>query len=235
MRDVIEWVLDTETTGTSVSSGDRILEIGAVELKNKKPTGRFFHEYIDPEMEVPEEAVEIHGITRDEAISLGQGQKFKDIAQRLFNLLEGTRLVIHNAPFDMGFLEMEFSKVGIPNFSDSVKVLDTLTLARNRFPNNRNTLDALCKRFNIDNSSRDHHGALLDAELLSSVYISLSATQQSLKINNRVPSQNTETISFTPAEDPSVLLELSESQSQDHEKYISEVSKEAGLDISWDI
>jgi len=166
-------VFDLETTGFNPGS-DKIVEIGAIELINKKPTGRVFHEYVDPGFEVPEEAAAVHGLMRDDIIELGNGQTFKDVAKRFQDFIAGSILVAHNASFDIGFVDQEFSELGMKKPSSYCSVVDTLKIARAKFPNNRNTLDSLCKRFGIDNSSRTSHGALLDSELLVDVYLGLT-------------------------------------------------------------
>ena len=165
-----EICFDTETTGLNPNSGDRIVEIGAVELINHLPTGKIFHEYINPERDVPEEVVKVHGLTSE---FLADKPKFADIAQKWIDFIgDDGILVAHNADFDMKFTNFELKKAGY-NTYDNDRVVDTLAIARNEFPGARNSLDALCKRFNIDNSARTFHGALLDAQLLAEVYLQL--------------------------------------------------------------
>lgn len=165
-----EICFDTETTGLSPESGDRLIEIGAVELINHLPTGREFHEYINPERDVPEEAVRIHGIKTE---FLSDKPKFNEIAQKWIDFIgEDGIFVAHNAEFDMKFINFELKKCGYQTY-DWDRVVDTLAIARNEFPGARNNLDALCRRFNIDNSARTVHGALLDAQLLAEVYLQL--------------------------------------------------------------
>lgn len=165
-----EIVFDTETTGFKPEEGDRLIEIGAVELINHIPTGRTYHQYINPEREVPEEAVKVHGLTYD---FLKNYPKVQEIAKDFIDFVgEDGILVAHNASFDINFINYEFKHKGFQTYSWD-RVVDTLEIARNKFPGNRNSLDALCKRFNIDNSARTKHGALLDAELLAEVYLEL--------------------------------------------------------------
>ncbi|MFT3974858.1 MAG: DNA polymerase III subunit epsilon [Amaricoccus sp.] len=171
MREV---VLDTETTGLDPFSGDRIVELGAVELLNHMPTGRTFHAYLNPQREVPAEAVAVHGLT---AQFLADKPLFGAVAADFMAFLGEARLVIHNAAFDMKFLNAEFGWAGQPTLP-AARALDTLDLARRRFPGANNTLDALCRRFGIDNSSREKHGALLDSELLAEVYLELMGGRQ---------------------------------------------------------
>lgn len=180
---VRELSLDTETTGYSYDNGDRIVEIGIVELIDRKPTGRTFQKYVDPGFELSDEVVKIHGLTREQLIVNGGGQTFKDIADELIEFINGDTLIIHNAAFDMDFLDKELAAINRPKLSDQCSVFDTLRFAGLKFPGSRNSLDALCRRYGIDNSSRDLHGALLDAKLLSEVYLSLTRQQNDLNLD----------------------------------------------------
>ncbi len=164
-----EIVLDTETTGLSVRDGHRIVEIGCIELDNLVPTKNIFHVYLNPERKVSEKAFEVHGYT-DEFLSTKQ--KFLEIAKDFLSFIEGKKIIIHNAEFDIGHLNNELSLVGLEKISNS-NVIDTLELARNKYPGSGISLDALCKRFRIDNSRREKHTALIDCELLAKVYINL--------------------------------------------------------------
>ena len=164
-----EIVLDTETTGLSVRDGHRIVEIGCIELDNLVPTKNIFHVYLNPERKVSDKAFEVHGYT-DEFLSTKQ--KFLEIAKDFLSFIEGKKIIIHNAEFDIGHLNNELSLVGLKKISNS-NVIDTLELARNKFPGSGISLDALCKRFRIDNSRREKHTALIDCELLAKVYINL--------------------------------------------------------------
>jgi DNA polymerase-3 subunit epsilon len=169
-----EIVIDTETTGLDPATGDRIVEIGAVELVNHVPTGRTFHAYINPQREVPEEAVTVHGLT---TAFLADKPVFAAIAAEFAAFVGDARLVIHNAAFDMRFLNAELGWVGQPTVPWA-RTVDTLELARRRFPGTQNSLDALCRRFGVDNSGRTRHGALLDSELLAEVYLELMGGRQ---------------------------------------------------------
>ncbi|PCD76662.1 DNA polymerase III subunit epsilon [Pseudothioclava arenosa] len=170
-----EIVLDTETTGFEPSEGHRIVEIGAVELFNHVPTGRTYHQYINPEREMPKEAFEVHGLG-DEFLS--DKPKFREIAQDFLDFIGGdAKLVIHNAAFDMKFLNAELGWVNKPLIAND-RALDTLMMARRKFPGSPASLDALCRRFSIDNSSRTLHGALLDSEILAEVYLELIGGRQ---------------------------------------------------------
>ena len=163
-----EIILDTETTGISVKEGHRIVEIGCIELDNLIPTKNNFHYYLNPERKVSEQAYKIHGYS-DEFLS--KQKKFRDISEDFLNFIKDKRLIIHNAEFDIEHLNNELSKIG--NSKINNEVIDTLSLARDKFPGSSVNLDALCKRYNIDNSKRTHHTALIDCELLSKVYINL--------------------------------------------------------------
>ncbi len=176
-------VLDTETTGLDPNQGHRIIEIGGVELVNRKLTGRHFHQYINPEREIDEGAQQVHGISLE---SLADKPVFAEIADDFLNFVTGAELVIHNAPFDMGFLNKELSLLTPPrdNLERDCSVLDSLVMARQMHPGQRNSLDALCKRYFIDNSQRELHGALLDAELLAEVYLIMTGGQVGLGLGD---------------------------------------------------
>jgi len=170
MNSIREIVFDTETTGFDPTTGDKLVEIGAVELINHVPTGKTYHQYINPEREVPEEVVKVHGLTTE---YLKDFPIFADVAQEWIDFVgDDGILVAHNAPFDMKFINYELQKAGFAEYGWD-RVIDTLEIAKNKFPGQRNNLDALCKRFNVDNSARTFHGALLDAQLLAEVYLEL--------------------------------------------------------------
>jgi DNA polymerase-3 subunit epsilon len=175
-------VLDTETTGIDPKEGHRIIEIGCVEVVNRRLTGNHFHVYINPGRHIEQEAIEVHGITNE---FLADKPTFSQVAQEFVNFIKGAQLVIHNAPFDVGFMDHEFgmetSTKGV-NTNQICDVLDTLTLARQMHPGQKNNLDALCKRYGIDNSHRTLHGALLDAEILADVYLLMTGGQTKLKL-----------------------------------------------------
>ena len=169
-----EIVLDTETTGLDPASGHRIVEIACLELINHLPSGRKFQSYLNPDRDMPEDALAVHGLT---AAFLADKPRFGDIVAELLAFIEGAPLVIHNAEFDMRFLNAELARIEQATLASN-QAVDTLMLARRKFPGSPNSLDALCKRFNIDNSARDLHGALLDAELLAEVYLELIGGRQ---------------------------------------------------------
>lgn len=189
-------VLDTETTGLSTAQGHRIIEVGCIELVNRRFTGREYHRFVNPERDIDEGAQRVHGISRADL----EGQPvFADIAEELLDFLNGAELLIHNADFDVGFIEYELSLMKHPKASihDHATVLDTLSLARELHPGQRNSLDALCKRYEVDNSKRDVHGALIDAELLAKVYLAMTGGQTALLLDEdeSSPSQMVGTVS----------------------------------------
>ena len=178
-------VLDTETTGLEPSDGHRIIEIGCVEVVNRRLTGNTYHQYINPDRTIDAGAIEVHGITNE---SLADKPRFSEIVDEFIAFTRDAELIIHNAPFDVGFINHEFSLLGkSPGVvTDYCTVLDTLTLARRMHPGQRNSLDALCRRYEIDNSRRELHGALLDAEILADVYLIMTGGQVSLSLDGQV-------------------------------------------------
>jgi len=178
MRQII---LDTETTGLNAKTGDRIIEIGCVELVNRRLTGNNLHFYVNPERDSDPGALAVHGLTTE---FLSDKPKFAEIADALRDFVAGAEIIIHNAPFDIGFLNAEFALLGLPPFSEHCgEVIDTLVRAKTMFPGKRNSLDALCDRFGISNAHRTLHGALLDSELLAEVYLAMTRGQESLVID----------------------------------------------------
>ena len=174
-------VLDTETTGLSAESGDRIIEIGCVELLNRKLTGNNLHFYVNPERDSHEDALRVHGLTTE---FLRDKPRFAEVADEILRYVAGAEVIIHNAAFDIGFLDKELERLGKPVFTSFVsEVTDTLAMAKQLYPGKRNSLDALCDRLGVDNSGRTLHGALLDAELLADVYINLTRGQEALLID----------------------------------------------------
>jgi DNA polymerase-3 subunit epsilon len=175
-------VLDTETTGLEVSQGHRIIEIGCVELENRRLTGRHFHRYINPERDIDAGAIEVHGITNT---FLADKPRFAAVAAEFEAFVEGAELVIHNAPFDLGFLDAELQRlrVDVLPLAERCEIIDTLIMARSKHPGQRNNLDALCQRYGVDNSSRELHGALLDAEILADVYLAMTGGQTALQLS----------------------------------------------------
>jgi len=182
-------VLDTETTGIDPAQGHRIIEIGCVELVDRKLTGNHYHVYINPDRIVEDEAIAVHGITNE---FLVDKPRFHDVAKDFFDFVTGSELVIHNAAFDVGFINHEFSMLArkIEPIQNVCGILDTLAMARKKHPGQKNNLDALCKRYGIDNSHRDLHGALLDAEILADVYLLLSGGQTAFSLDSDGQSEN---------------------------------------------
>ena len=173
-----EIVLDTETTGISPAKGHRLIEIGCVELENHVPTGKVYHEYINPQRGVEKGAFEVHGLSTE---FLSDKPLFADLAAGFLEFIGDTPLIIHNAPFDMGFLNAELSRLNHPDLPKELSMdqaIDTLKMARQKYPGAQNSLDALCRRFGVDNSGREKHGALLDSELLAEVYLELIGGRQ---------------------------------------------------------
>lgn len=170
-------VLDTETTGIGAEKGHRIIEIGCVELIDRKLTGRHYHQYVNPQRSSEEEALAVHGITDE---FLADKPLYGQIAQGFYDFIAGAELVIHNAPFDVGFMDAEFRRVNMPMTNTFCTILDTLVMARDMRPGQRNSLDALCRSYGIDNSHRELHGALLDAEILADVYLMMTGGQTDL-------------------------------------------------------
>ncbi|HWS68426.1 MAG TPA: DNA polymerase III subunit epsilon [Steroidobacteraceae bacterium] len=178
-------VLDTETTGLEVEQQHRVIEIGCVELFNRRLTGRRFHRYLNPERDIDEGAQAVHGLSREQ---LSKEPTFAQVHAEFLEFVQGAELVIHNAPFDVAFLDAEFGRLGVAvaaplKVADFCRVLDTLALARQMHPGQRNSLDALCKRYSVDNSHREYHGALLDARILAEVYLAMTGGQATFTLS----------------------------------------------------
>jgi DNA polymerase-3 subunit epsilon len=232
-------VLDTETTGLEVERGHRIIEIGCVELVNRRPTGRTFHHYLNPGREIDAGAREVHGITNE---MLADKPRFADIGDALLEFLEGAELVIHNAAFDVAFIEQELALLGRATgtprkrLRDVCRVLDTLALARDLHPGQRCSLDALCKRYSIDNSHREYHGALLDARILADVYIAMTSGQNLLALDAAAGSALQDAAHLAPVERPStplVVVEANEEELAAHEALLAAISKASGGKLIW--
>jgi DNA polymerase-3 subunit epsilon len=237
MRQVI---LDTETTGLEPSQGHRIIEIGCVEMVNRKLTGNHYHQYIQPEREIEEQAIEVHGITNE---FLKDKPIFATIAQDFLDFVKDSELVIHNAPFDIGFLDHELKLIGHQCQSiveHSGRMMDTLVLARQKHPGQKNNLDALCKRYDVDNSQRDLHGALLDAEILADVYLMMTGGQTALQLNSgdSVDSganqlMNKENIRRIDAGLKTPVIKASESEHAAHANKLELINKVSGGNCVW--
>jgi DNA polymerase-3 subunit epsilon len=223
-----EIVLDTETTGFEPNEGDRIVEIGAVELFNHLPTGRTYHQYINPKRNMPEAAFNVHGLSEE---FLSDKPVFKDIVQEFIDFIKNSKLVIHNASFDMKFLNAELGWVNRPALPMH-QAIDTLAIARRKFPGSPASLDALCRRFGIDNSSRTVHGALLDSEILAEVYLELvGGRQPDLVLSGpevKTTKNGAPSADWRPTPRPKPLASrLSETEKAAHETFIAALGTEA--------
>jgi DNA polymerase-3 subunit epsilon len=228
-------VLDTETTGLEPSEGHRIIEIGCVELVDRRITGDTYHQYIQPDRDIDAGAIEVHGITNE---SLADKPRFADIAAEFLEFIRGAELVIHNAPFDVGFIDHEFRLLDASpgTVAEHCKVLDTLAMARRLHPGQRNSLDALCKRYEIDNSQRELHGALLDAEILADVYLTMTGGQVSLSLDSRTDSNGNQRadIQRLPADrQPLRVLRASDAECQAHAERMAAIEKACGGTSVW--
>ena len=233
MRQII---LDTETTGLEWRKGNRIVEIGCVELFKRRPSGNNYHQYIRPEREFEQGAQEVTGLTLD---FLADKPLFAEVAEQFLAFIDGAELIIHNAAFDLGFLDYELSLLG-PQYGkilDRCTVVDTLLLAREKFPGQRNSLDALCKRLGVDNSQRQLHGALLDAQILGDVYIALTSGQEEMGFGEEGQDNASGTVELTPF-DPASLpprprVQVSAEELAAHEASLAKLRKKAGRAL-WD-
>lgn len=225
-------VLDTETTGLSAEGGDRIIEIGCVELVARRLTGNNRHFYVNPGRDSHEDALKVHGISNE---FLRDKPPFAAVADDLLAYLQGAEVIIHNAPFDVGFLNKELELIGQPRITEFVAaVTDTLAMAKQMFPGKRNSLDALCDRLGVDNSGRTLHGALLDAELLADVYINLTRGQEALLIDL---GGNERSTAAAPQEDlrgyELPVLQASEDELAAHERVLAELDKASAGKTLW--
>jgi len=234
MRQII---LDTETTGFEPHNGDRIIEIGAVEMVKRRLTDHNYHQYVFPERSVPQDAIDVHGITDD---FLKDKPIFSKISDDFMEYIQGAELIIHNAPFDVGFINHELSLLPSNKWGkieDHCVITDSLKMARKMYPGQRNSLDALCKRLYIDNSNRTLHGALLDSEILADVYLAMTGGQTNLLLSgDKQGNEGGEGIQ-RPAirsDRPSLkVLKASEAEITLHQKKLQEISDKSGNDVSW--
>jgi DNA polymerase-3 subunit epsilon len=224
--------LDTETTGLSAEGGDRVIEIGCVELFNRKLTGNNLHFYLNPERDSHEDALKVHGISNE---FLRDKPKFAQVAQEVIDYVRDAEVIIHNAAFDIGFLNKELERVGQAPFTRHLSnVIDTLVMAKQMYPGKRNSLDALCDRLGVDNSGRTLHGALLDAELLADVYINLTRGQEALlmEIGDDQPKQQTDLqIDLSSYQLP--VLRANENELTAHEDLLQQLDKSSGGKTVW--
>jgi len=221
-------VLDTETTGLDPTQGHRIIEIGCVELVGRRRTGNDYHKYIKPDRAIDQGAMEVHGITNE---FLEDKPYFDDIAEEFFSYIKGAELIIHNAPFDVGFIDHEFAKVSMSKIDGHCSVIDTLVMARKMHPGQRNSLDALCGRYAIDNSSRQLHGALLDAEILADVYLAMTGGQVSMLLNGMQEFSalsNEEIRRIDGNRPPLPVISATEDEKLAHSQRLDFIEKESG-------
>lgn len=228
-------VLDTETTGLDPQQGHRILEIGCVEIENRRLTGKRFHRYLNPEREIDAAAIEVHGLTSD---FLADKPRFQQVESELLEFISGAELIIHNAPFDMGFLNYELGRTSskINNLDTLCSVLDTLVLAREKHPGQRNNLDALCKRYGVDNTQRQLHGALLDAEILADVYLLMTSGQSSFALKEEqteVSARNNRKRRLDSKRAPLTVLRATTAELELHEERLLDIHKKSNNKCLW--
>lgn len=231
MRQVI---LDTETTGLEPEQGHRVIEIGCVEIFKRRKTGRTFHRYLRPDREVDRGALQVHGITNE---FLAQQPRFAEIVDELLAFISGAELIIHNAAFDIAFLDAELKRLPGPRrqIKGLCGVLDTLPLARQMHPGARHSLDALCKRYGVDNSHRELHGALLDAQILLDVYLAMTGGQATLILGDTPQANVSATIEYVPIRPRGVLqvVEASEEELAAHDRVLKAIDKASGNKTLW--
>ena len=233
MRQII---LDTETTGIDPLSGDRIVEIGAVEMIKRKLTDHNYHQYIQPEREVPQEVIEVHGITNEFLVGK---PVFRDVVDDFMEYVSGAELIIHNAPFDVGFINQELAllkKNRWGKIEDHCTITDTLKMARKMYPGQRNSLDALCKRLYVDNSNRTLHGALLDSEILADVYLMMTGGQTKLSLAAGDSDDTDASRSATKISRDRLPLKVqfaSDDELSRHQSKLGEISKKSGETLGW--
>jgi len=227
-------VLDTETTGLEVGEQHRIIEIGCVELFNRRITGRSFHRYLNPQRDIDDGALEVHGLTQER---LAKEPTFLEVHAEFLEFVRDAELIIHNAPFDVAFLDAEFERIASAlKVSELCRVLDTLALARQMHPGQRNSLDALCKRYSVDNSQREYHGALLDARILAEVYLAMTGGQGSLILSAESETLGSRTRQHFPHRAsgvPLVVVHASEDESAAHEYILALLDKASAGKTVW--
>ena len=228
-------VLDTETTGLEVEQMHRVIEIGCVELFNRRLTGRTYHQYLNPERDIDEGAQQVHGLSRDR---LAKEPVFAAVHADFLEFIRDAELIIHNAPFDIAFLNAELARIEVQHRVEEVcRVLDTLALARKMHPGQRNNLDALCKRYSVDNSHRDYHGALLDARILAEVYLSMTGGQAHFTLSAESDTALSRARQAAPAraggELPIVIIRASDEELAAHEHALALLDKASGGQTVW--
>ncbi len=230
-------VLDTETTGLEVAQGHRIIEIGCVELVDRKLTGRHYHQYINPQRDIDQGAMDVHGITNE---YLEDKPLFGKIAREFYDFVRGAELIIHNAPFDLGFLNAELTRLddAYSDLGEVCTIVDTLLMARAKHPGQRNSLDALCTRYLVDNSQRDLHGALLDAEILADVYLTMTGGQTSLLLSDAQATAEdglrgeTQIQRLAPDRTPLVVVKANAEELAAHETLLDSIAA-SGAEVVW--
>jgi DNA polymerase III subunit epsilon len=228
-------VLDTETTGLEVEQQHRVIEIGCVELFNRRLTGRTFHQYLNPERDIDEGAQQVHGLTREK---LAKEPTFAQVHPEFLEFIRDAELIIHNAPFDVAFLNAELARIEIAHtISDLCRVLDSLALARQMHPGQRNNLDALCKRYSVDNSRRDYHGALLDARILAEVYLAMTGGQANLTLSAESDTARSRARQAAPARYATgpriIVVRPNESEMAAHEYVLALLDKASSGKTVW--
>lgn len=229
-------VLDTETTGLDPKAGHRVIEIGCVEMVNRRLTGKVFHQYLQPDREVEQGAVEVHGITNE---FLADKPRMEDVIEQFVDFIRGAELIIHNAPFDVGFLNHEFALVGSGwgQIDDIATIIDTLVMAREIHKGQRNSLDALCKRYDVDNSSREYHGALLDSRILAEVYLAMTGGQTALLLQEEDEeadgrAQSSVAVPVTRSA-PLRIIAASPEEQEAHEQFLATLRKSSDKEVAW--
>lgn len=228
-------VLDTETTGLEYKQGHRIIEIGCIELMDRRRTNRHFHQYINPGREIEDGAFEVHGISNE---YLADKPVFRDIAADFLDFIRGSELIIHNAPFDVGFLNYELELLGPEwgTIETAARVIDTLIMARERHPGQKNSLDALCQRYHVDNSRREQHGALLDAQILLDIYLAMTGGQATLSLDD---ADHTSHVDFSktrrldPARTRLRVIQPGARELAEHEKCLARIQENSGGKCIW--
>ena len=229
-------VLDTETTGLEIRQEHRIIEIGGVELVNRRLTGQHYHQYINPERDIDQGALAVHGITGEQ---LADKPRFHQIADEFLKFVEGAELIIHNAPFDVAFINAELERLpgAVTLIEQHCDIIDSLALAKDKHPGQRNSLDALCQRYGVDNSQRDLHGALLDAEILADVYIAMTGGQAAFELgatSAQGGGQKGEAQRrLGPDREPLPILRAGEEELRAHEAFLDLIAEKCEGDVLW--
>ena len=228
-------VLDTETTGLETAQDHRIIEIGCVELVNRRLTGNHYHQYLQPDREIDEGAIEVHGISNE---FLNDKPRFGDVVQDFMEFIQGAELIIHNAPFDVGFINYELQRLeaGYSSLESVCSITDTLAMARQLHPGQKNSLDALCKRYDVDNTHRQLHGALLDAEILADVYLRLTGGQVTLSLEGQQDAVGPGETQLRPIpvnRPPLKVIRASQEELQLHQQRLDSIEKNSGGKCVW--